>query len=303
MANRVLPLLRDEHYTLAPGSTTEEFSLLPPNPTHPTLHFTFIRDEMSRALLFMGDNADVLFDTLSLSKTNWMKNRKKARTIEAPGYSLSLLGFQNQDPILKDEHVRRAISLALPIATWIQYKFFNWVSAIPETPAKPDLVEARALLESAGFPIKENQSRFTLHYVTTPVREGNELAFLVREALKQVQIDVEIIPLETSLYFDRLKRGEFQLAAFRFFRGSPTDPISDYLAPHALRNYFRYEGISQKAPFGWDEVKESILRDLPLVPLFVWKHAAVLSDRIDYPTGIESKIDDSFRFLSLLTLK
>ena len=56
---------------------------------------------------------------------------------------------------------------------------------------------------------------FVSHFSTrtTPVREGNENALLIREALKGVGIHVEVTPIETSLFFNRLTHGDFQIFA------------------------------------------------------------------------------------------
>ena len=302
MAKRIFPLLTEQHYRLENTATNEDFTLFPQDTTRPPLHFIAVREELSRTLLFLSGGADVVFDSISLTKTTWIKEQKKGQVIEAPGYNLSFLGLQYHDSILKDVRVRLAISLALPLSEWIHFKLFDWVTAIPEAPEKPDYTRARSLLDEAGFSVKADGLRFTLRYLTTTVREGNEMAFLVREALRKVEIGLDIQPLETSLFFDRLKRGDFQIFGARFFRSSASDSIADFLSPHGVRNYFQYDGL-EEGPFTWDEVKTQVVKDLPLIPLFLWKHAAVLSDRIIVPPGFETKLDDSFLFLSLLTLK
>jgi ABC-type transport system substrate-binding protein len=300
LAQRLLPLLKDEHYQVETGAKPEDFCLLPPDASLPKLHFEFVRDELSRSMLFQGDHGDVLFDSLSISKTNWLK-KHGANIIEGPGFTLSFFGFQLNDPILKNLNVRHAIELALPIREWAHDKLFDYVNVLPEVP-EVDLRRANELLDEAGFKKTGSGPRFILHYQTTPVREGNEMAQLFREALKGLSIRVEIQPVETSLFFHRLTGGDFQVFSSRIYRNTAADPVSDFLSTSGVRNYFHYKAFS-KSSFSWDDVKTQVFQDLPIIPIFTWKHSAVLSSRITYLPGTETKLDDSFRFLSLLRLK
>jgi ABC-type transport system substrate-binding protein len=151
--------------------------------------------------------------------------------------------------------------------------------------------------------------RFHLRYYTTPVREGNELASLVREALKKIEIDVDVVTLETSLYFDKIKHGDFDLMSSVFRRMTTHDSIADFLAPHTPRNYFHYETVASTALFqknptaDWDAVQTLIHEELPFFPLYLWRHGLVLSPRVQAPTDLASRIDETFRFLSELDLK
>ena len=299
-ARKIIPLLHDFHYTVRQPARMEEFTLVPSDASQPELHFKAIRDEMARALVFMSGGGDVLFDSLSLSRTRWMK-KNGTQVIEAQGYSLSFIGFQVNAPVLSNLKVRQAIALSFPVQDWIQYKFFQYVEAFAETPVQ-DLVRASKLLDEAGYPVQENGLRFTLHYVTTPVREGNEMALLVREALKKLGIVLEIMPLETSLFYQRLKRGDFEMFGSRLLRNSEADSVADLLGAHGQRNYFHYPRLEKKE-FTWNEVKNQVLQDLPLIPLFVWKHAAVLSDRVLSNDSTSRQMDDTFRFLSTLSLR
>jgi len=301
LAQKLFPLLKEDHYALVKPFLYEDFRFMPPDPTLPILHFIYIRDELSRSLLFQGGHTDVLFDSLSIAKTAWFKKRG-TNMIEAPGFRLSFIGFNLKDPILQDQRVRRAIQLSLPVSEWAHDKLFDWVTLLPEVPLEPDLVQANRLLDEAGHPKDASGLRFLLHYQTTPVREGYENALLIREALKGIGIRLEVKPIETSLFFNRLLHGEFQVFATTINRNTPDDPVSDFLRPSGQKNYFHYNRLPDRV-FAWDEVKMQVFQDLPIIPLFNWKHSAVLSDRITALPGAETKLDDSFRFLTLLRIK
>jgi ABC-type transport system substrate-binding protein len=299
-------------YYVANFIPNEAFDFVPENKAKPVLHFEVVRDEVTRALLFLKGDADVLFDTLSLAKTEWMKKTHAADTqiFAAPGLTLSFLGFNFQHPLMADRRVRQAIASALPLSDWIDYKLFHWVNAVndPQLPTyQPEL--ARKILEEAGYRVQADGFRFHLRYYTTPVREGNELASLVREALKKIDIDVEIITLETSLYFDKIKRGDFDLMSSVWRRLDDHDSLADFLAPGAVRNYFHYETEASKKLFAttptadWVATLPLIEQELPFFPLYLWKHGLVLSKRIVAPADLASHIDETFRFLSELDLK
>jgi peptide/nickel transport system substrate-binding protein len=169
--------------------------------------------------------------------------------------------------------------------------------------------DAARLLDQAGFPRGPDGVRFRLRYLTTPVREGSELALLVREALAKLGIQLEIVPLEPSLFFSRLKGGDFDLFASRIFRSAGEDPSLELLRTGSPRNYFSYSnatldslGDGGRTP-GLQELLPFILRDLPWVPLFTWKHALLLSNRIEVSGDPLDSGEDSFRFLRKLRIK
>lgn len=297
MARKILPLI-ESGYRLDPSSDLEEFTLAPPAPDQPHLHFRTVRDELARAILFEKGEADVLFNAVSLSKARWFQ-KQGARTIEAPGHHLSFIGFNLKDPVLSDLSIRKAILHALPLEHWIHHKFFDRVSPLPAMTGsfQPDL--SRKWVRNHGSPLR-------IRFLTTPVREGSELALLVREALAQVGIEVEIVPLESSLFFQKLKRGDFQLFGSRLLRETENDSLADYLLPGRNKNYFSWNPEqltrSKEASLTWAKVEKPVLEQLPFIPLFTWKHGLILSKRIRSENNPPRIAEDSFRFLSTLRL-
>jgi ABC-type transport system substrate-binding protein len=314
MARRILPLLHEGGYRLEAPRGLDDFQLLPPETSgpsakpRPALHFRVVKDDLTRGVLYSRGLVDVLFDTLSLSKTGHF--RKLGHTVLAPeGHHLSYLGLDLRNPVLARLEVRQAIRDALPLSRWIQQKYFDFVTPLMSSGASGDPEAASRRLDRAGFPKGTDGIRFHLRYLTTPVREGNELAFLVREALRPVGIRIEVIPLESSLFFSRLKRGDFDLFGSRILRPEPDAPVGDLFRSHAPRNYFGYSNPSVDAfleahpQAGWPELARWVQEDLPCIPLFTWKHGLLLSSRMGWQGGgAPESLDDSFRFLSLLQI-
>jgi ABC-type transport system substrate-binding protein len=314
MARRILPLLSEGGYRLDAPRGLDDFRLLPPDPAgpagpgKPALHFRVVKDDLTRGVLYSRGTVDVLFDTLSLSKTDHF--RKLGYAVIAPeGHHLSYLGFDLRNPILARLEVRRAIREALPLSLWAQQKYFNLVAPIGSPANGGDPKAAAERLERAGFSKGADGFRFHLRYLTTPVREGNELAFLVREALRPVGIRVEVIPLESSLFFSRLKRGDFDLFGSRVLRPTPETPVGDLFRSGAPKNYFGYSNssldafVDQHPQAGWPDLVQWVQEDLPCIPLFTWRHGLLLSSRMAWSPGkAPGRMDDSFRFLSLLQI-
>ena len=289
---RLLPLLEEFHYTLHENLNEEKMRFTPPNSSLPLLEFQVVRDELTRALLFLRGDADVLYDSLSIAKTEWVKKKyPEIQIFKAEGDHLSFLGFNFRHEILTHFKVRQAIAASLPIKVWSQQKLFNWVTPVEDAGIPSFQPEkARALLDEAGYPQSAHGPRFKLQYFTTPVREGNELAFLVREALKDVGIEVEVTTLETV-------------------RFSKQDSISVFLDSQGARNYSGFSDPDFEKVFrrnessSYDDLKALIAQKLPLIPLYNWKHGLVLSGRIHAPESISSHLDETFRFLTDLRIK
>jgi peptide/nickel transport system substrate-binding protein len=307
MARRILPLIEELRYSVMKGSEPEDFTLIPPDDQNPKLHFRVIRDDLARGVWYMSGRTDVLFDTLSLSKTDLFQKEGYPVQI-TKGFHLSYLGFNLKHPILSRIEVRRAIAKALPVSFWIREKYFGLVEPIPDFKFEHDPESSNLALDRVGLPVREEGFRFSLRYLTTPVREGFELALLVREALRRIKIRVEVIPLEPSLFFSKLNRSDFELFGSRIQRGSALTPVLDFFGTQGRRNYFSYsnEGVDQtlqgRPDAGFDELLPRIREDIPILPLFTWNHGVLLSKRVRLSGGAPLNPDDSFRFLSLIRL-
>jgi ABC-type transport system substrate-binding protein len=297
MARKIIPLIEAGYRTeLAPD--LEDFVLTPPSTDRPTLRFRTVRDELARAILFEKGEADILFNSVSISKARWFREQG-VQTIETPGHHLSFIGFNMRDPVLSDLSIRKAIFHALPLELWAHHKFLDQVVPLSAMKGAFQPETSRSLVRAHGSPLR-------LRFLTTPVREGNELALLVRAALADVGIEVEIVPLESSLFFQKLKRGDFQLFGSRLLRDNGEDSLADYFLPGKNKNYFSWNSEKLTSMNGrtltWDVVEAVVLDELPLIPLFVWKHGLILSKRVRTEKNPPRINEDSFRFLSTLRI-
>ncbi len=258
---RLQPLLSEKNYTYVRHA--EDFELIPPNPSAPLLQFHLVRDENTRALIFLKNQADVLYDSLSHAKTEWIKKQRVpeyAKIYSHSGELVSHLALNGDNPAFQNGEIKKAIAAALPLKLWVETVFFNWVELL-----QPENTEKR-LKTLAHLHIP---SPLTLHFLTTPSREGQQMAFLTREALEKIGIKVEVHIYELSLFYAKIKKREFDLYSSRALPG--------------MKNII----------------------DLPhteTIPLFRWKHGLILNSRVIAPPKVEASLDYSFRFLADLQL-
>ena len=224
-----------------------------------------------------------------------------------PGHSFSYVGFNLKSPVLSNLQVRKALVRSLPVHDWAHLKLFDWVTPLPKASEYAPR-ESESLLDQAGFPRKSGGIRFSLHYYTTPVREGHELASLVAEALGRIGVELRITTVETSLFYSKLLHRDFDLFSTRWIRFSENDSIQNLLATHGKLNYTGYSNPEldrrlEGKSVSFQEVRELVAQEIPFYPVYQWKHAAILGPRIDADPETASRLDETFRFLSDLRLK
>jgi ABC-type transport system substrate-binding protein len=255
---RIAPLIQESGYRFE--AKGEDFDLIPPGDQNPVLQFQVVRDENTRALIFLKQDADVLYDNLSIAKTEWVRTKMtngSVRILSSSGDAVSQLALNEDSPKLKDPQVRMRIAKALPIRLWSEKVFLNWV--------EPFTTDMDSDPESPDSP-----GPLTLTYLATPTREGQQLAYLTREALAKIGIRVQIRIYEPALFYAKIRSRDFDLFSSTSVEGMKT--ILDL--PHTDR-----------------------------IPLFRWKHGLILNSRIRTPQGVEREFDYSFRFLRSLQLQ
>jgi peptide/nickel transport system substrate-binding protein len=205
-----------------------------------------IRDSNSRLLSLVGGSADLTQNTVSPLLFDAIgKWHKRLQLQTAPSALLFYLGMNNEDVHLRDPRVRRALALSIDRERIVRTKLhgkatlasgllapLHWAYRAPDEPLHFDPVEARRLLDEAGFPDPDGpgpKPRFTLQYKTStdglPVAIGRVIA----AQLAEVGIAVELRSLEFHLFLSDVKKGNFQLY---------TLSSSEIAEPNVYRNFF-----------------------------------------------------------------
>ena len=178
-----------------------------------------------------------------LSDAEALKANPDITTGTNAGPSRYYMGFNFGREILQDIKVREAIAMAInqeeildrvflgygaaakgyytPVISWA----YNDVDVTPEY--DPDA--ANALLDEAGYPVGSNGYRMTLEMVNWQSQSVSDMAAVIKEQLKEVGIELNIITLEMSAWTPRIREEEnFDLTISNGFQGP--DPHNMYAA-------------------------------------------------------------------------
>jgi peptide/nickel transport system substrate-binding protein len=206
-----------------------EMTLLPETRLHPTLkpiHISFIEDDNTRVLKLLRGEIDATQNTLSVAKEHWLaeKHGNEFTNLVRVGVVVSYMGFNLRDPILKDKRIREAITLAIDRDAVVQNKMFGFgmkAGSIlyPELPESSSHVfeynveKAKSLLAAAGY---DPDHPLTLHYKTTPVREGFEQGLIFKDMLGKIGIELVVDMVEPAVFTASIRTGRFQIYSARW---------------------------------------------------------------------------------------
>ncbi|HEX7962319.1 MAG TPA: ABC transporter substrate-binding protein, partial [Terriglobales bacterium] len=138
------------------------------------VRFAVIPDATTRALELRKGSADIEINSLPPDMLPTLRAEQNLRIAQAPGTSLNYLAMNLRDPILRDVRVRQALAYAIDRTPILHYLWRD--TARPANSILPpqhwaydnqipnysyDPAKARALLDAAGYPMK-NGGRFHL---------------------------------------------------------------------------------------------------------------------------------------------
>ncbi|MDR2874996.1 MAG: ABC transporter substrate-binding protein [Methylobacillus sp.] len=204
-----------------------------------------VRDPTVRVLKLLRGEADLLQGDLPPELVADLKTRPETRVLESPGTNYSYLGFNMQDPVLRDVNVRRAVTLAIDREAIARQVLVggsrsatailppeHWAgnAALKPAPYEPEI--ARALLTQAGVKLP-----LRLVYKTSTDAQRVRLATIMQAQMRPAGIELEIRSLDWGTFYDDVKHGKFQLYGltwvgiktpeiYRFaFRGDHAPPV------------------------------------------------------------------------------
>ncbi|MCA9674882.1 MAG: ABC transporter substrate-binding protein [Kofleriaceae bacterium] len=251
-------------------------------PRTPRLIVKVVRDAAARILMLVGGSADLVQNAVRLDLVDDVAARPRVEVESGPSALLTYLMMNNDDPVLGDVRVRRAIAYALDREAIIAAKFSgravlatgllppgHWAYEPDVARYDHDPARARALLDEAGYPDPDGdgpQPRLHLVYKTSADQFRVAVARVIASQLGEVGIDVEVRAFEFGTFFSDIKKGAYQIATMQ---------TSDIGEPDYYRTYFSSTRIpSPDDPNGgnrWryrnarvDELAEAGRRELDL---------------------------------------
>ncbi len=273
--------------------------------------FKVIPNDTTRLLELQKGCVDLLQNSIPPYALKFLNRHPDIRVIQQAGINYSYVGFNLEDPILRDIRVRRAIAHAINRDEIISHILQgtvrkasgllapeHWANNSNVRTYSYDPVLSRTLLDEAGYPDPDGEGpkpRFFLSYKTSLNKTRKEIASVIQQQLENVGIKVEIRSLEWGTLFGDIKSGNFQIYTLTWVgliepdiyyyifhsssfppgganRGRYRDPMIDSLL---LRG--REETDQNERKKHYKEVQRILAEQVPYVSL--WYHDDVVASR------------------------
>lgn len=289
-------------------------------PGVPSIVIKNVRDASARLIMLAGGSADLSQNAFRYDLIDDVLARERVREVRHPSNILTYMLLNNEDAILKDVRVRRAIALALDREALVRQKLAgravlatgllppsHWCyAAIPQIPHDP--AAAMKLLDEAGYPDPDGpggRPRFSLIYKTSADQFRVAMARVIASQLGKVGIAVDVRPFEFATFFADIKKGIYQIATMQ--TSDITEPDLFYTYFHSSRiptpadpnanNRWRYRNalVDQRTEEGrrvseragrialYADVQRQLAEDLPVIPLWHEDNVAIVNaDVVDF---------------------
>ncbi len=286
------------------------------------LQVTFIHvpNPTVRVLKLMRGEIDIIQNDLLPELVKFLKTRKHIEIHNLPGSNFAYIGFNMQDPLLKQGNIRQAIAYGIDRQAIIDAVFAgsarlanailppdHWAGAkdLPGYTYDPD--KAKRLLAQAGY---SPQNPLSLTYKTSSDPFRLRLATIYQYQLKQIGIELDIRSYDWGTFYGDIKNGRFQLYSLAWV-GIKTPDIFRYTShssavPPNGANRGRYanpqvdklieqaearQELTDQARL-YRQVQAIILQDLPYIPLWYENNIVIYRDRIhNYQMAADGNYD------------
>ncbi|HWR15568.1 MAG TPA: ABC transporter substrate-binding protein [Terriglobales bacterium] len=275
------------------------------------VRFAVVPDTTTRALELRKGSADIAINALNPDMIVAMRTDPTIKLMQGPGTIYSYVAMNLRDPILKDVRVRQALAYAMDRGPLIHYlwrdlarpaksvlppQHWAYNGNVPDYPH--DAAKARALLDAAGFPLK-NGVRFHLTMKTSTEESTRLLAAVLQQQLREVGIVLDIRTFEFATFFADVQKGAFQLYSLRWIGGNQDPDIFEYVfesssipPKRANRGYYsnpridellaqaRKEIDQEKRKTIFFEVQQILANDLPYINLWYMDNVIAYRPRV-----------------------
>jgi peptide/nickel transport system substrate-binding protein len=202
------------------------------------VRFAVVPDAITTALELKKGSGDLESNAITLDMVHALRNAPNLVTETAPSSVVVYINFNVQDAVLKDRRVRQAIACAIDRqaivdALWRgKARLANsllppghWARAADaEMATYPhDVARAKALLDAAGFPARNEGVRLRVTLKTSTDETTRLMAAVLQQQLRKVGIDLQIRSAEFGTFYSDVTKGAFQVYALRWI-GSNEDP-------------------------------------------------------------------------------
>lgn len=266
-----------------------------------------VRDPTVRVLKLLRGEVDLLQGDLPPELVAHLRRRPEVQVKTASGSNFSYLGFNLQDPVLRNPQLRRAVAMAIDREAILRHVLVegsrpagailppeHWAGNPDLAPIPYDPAGARQLLQQAGvvLPLK-------LVYKTSTDAQRLRFATIMQQQMRAAGIALEIRSLDWGTFFDDVRHGKFQLYGLTWV-GIKTPEIYRHAfhsqsVPPAGANRGRLRDAELDALIAredWPAVTARAHALLPYVPLwYEGQFAAMRRDISGYPPAADGNWD------------
>lgn len=230
--------------------------------------FKFIAEPATRINAITTGAVDVI-DSVPVQLVGQLGGNADVEVVRKPGLRPIGLAINLTRPALADVKVRKALNLAVPVATIAEKVFFGYAKA-PDSPLAFDAIghktvgetvfdqaQAKSLLAEAGYKagsdgiLEKDGKKLTLSlYVPEGLFPGDvAVAEIVAASLKQVGVDAQITKIEKGAYWDHLRQDKANLAwDLGMFGFNPSNASGTY----HLASLFKSNADDNTKPDVWN---------------------------------------------------
>jgi len=223
-----------------------------PKPLVGKLELRVVGEASARILMLVGGSADLVQNGVRLDLVDDLAEQWRVHVATGPSALLTYLMMNNQDPVLGNVYVRQAIALALDREAIIKAKLGghavlatgllppkHWAYEAGVVHWRHDPARAKQLLDAAGYRDPDGDGPaprrgpdgkpLALTYKTSSDQYRIAIALVIAAQLREVGIEVEVMPFEFTTFFSQIKKGAYQLASMQ---------TSDITEPDYYFTYF-----------------------------------------------------------------
>lgn len=258
--------------------------------------FIHVPNPTVRALKLMRKEVDIVQNDLMPELINYLSESGEVNIQKINGSRFSYIGFNMEDPDLKQLDIRKAIAYGIDRKEIINYVFGNsarlassilpgdhWAGSTRLNGYDYNPEKAKALLKKAGYSTA-NPLKLTYKTSSDPFRI--RVATIYQHQLEKIGIEMDIRSYDWGTFYGDIKAGRFQLYSLSwigiktpdiFYYTSHSDAIppnganrgrfTDKHADELISKASSFNDLTQQSKH-YAELQSYLLEQLPYVPLW-----------------------------------